>query len=246
MNTALRAEVLKLRTTRTTAGVLAGMVGVVLIAIALHALGLPADRLSTGADQRKTFLDVGSNMGMAFAALIGALSMTVEFRYGTIRPTLLSTPRRGRVVVAKAWTALVVGSFAGMVAAGLACAAGTAFLGLRGMTVDIPVGQYVQLVLGGAAAGAAWATIGLGVGSVLRSQVPAVVGLLVWILFVENVLIAGVPSVGKFSPGALGRALAGQQADAVRNPAVALILLTAFAMVSMSAGLTAATRRDVA
>jgi len=246
MNTALRAEVLKVRTTRTTAGVLAGMVGVVLLAIALHAFGLPANRLATGADQRKMFLDVGSNMGMVFAALIGALSMTVEFRYGTIRPTLLSVPRRGRVIVAKAWSALVVGSVAGMVAAGLASAAGTAFLRLRGMSVDIPAGQYVQLVLGGAAAGAAWATLGFGVGAVVRSQVPAVVGLFVWILFVENVLIAGVPTVGKFSPGALGRALAGQQTDVIHNPAVALVLLIAFASVSMSAGLTATTRRDVA
>jgi len=244
MNTALRAEVLKVRTTRTTAGVLAGMVGVVLLAIALHAFGLPANRLATGADQRKMFLDVGSNMGMVFAALIGALSMTVEFRYGTIRPTLLSVPRRGRVIVAKAWSALVVGSVAGMVAAGLASAAGTAFLRLRGMSVDIPAGQYVQLVLGGAAAGAAWATLGFGVGAVVRSQVPAVVGLFVWILFVENVLIAGVPSVGKYSPGALGRALAGQQVDAVASWPAALLALVTVAGAAVCAALAATTTRD--
>lgn len=246
MNRALRAEVLKLRTTRMTAGVLAGMVGVVLLAIALHSLGLPADRLTTGADQRKMFIDVGSSMGMVFAALIGALAVTVEFRYGTIRPTLLATPRRGRIVLAKTWTSLSMGSAAGLIAAGLASAAGTAFLRLRGVSVDIPAGQYLQLALGGAAAGALWAAIGLGLGTVMRSQVPTVVGLFVWILFVENVLVAGVPSVGKFSPGELGRALAGQQVDAIRNPLVALILLTVFAVVSISAGLTATTRRDVA
>ena len=246
MNPVLAAEVLKLRTTRTTTGVLVGMVGVVLLAVALHSFGLPADRLSTAADQRKMFLDVGSNMGMVFAALVGALIMTVELRYGTIRPTLLATPRRGRVIVAKAWTALAVGAATGSLAAGLAGATGTAFLRVRGMNVDIPVDQYLRLVLGGAAAGALWATIGVGVGAVVRSQVPAVVGLFVWVLFVENVLIAGVPSVGKFSPGALGRGLAGQQVDAIRNPLLALSLLAAFALISIVAGLTAATRRDVA
>jgi len=243
---ALRSEMLKLRTTRTVLGSFAGMVGIVLLAMALHSFGLPKDKLLTGADQRKVFLDVGSNMGMMFSALAGALAFTVEARYGTIRPTLLATPRRGRVIVAKMWTALAVGAVFGSVAAGLAGASGAMFLRMRGLGVDIAGSQYLRLVLGGAAAGALWAAIGLGVGAIVRNQVPTVVGLFVCILFVENVLIAGVPSVGKFSPGALGRALAGQQVDAIRTWPLALIALVVFAAASVTVALVATTRRDIA
>lgn len=246
MSPALRSEMLKLRTTRTVLGSFGGMVGIVLLAMALHSFGLPKDKLLTGADQRKVFLDVGSNMGMMFSALAGALAFTVEARYGTIRPTLLATPRRGRVIVAKMWTALAVGAVFGSVAAGLAGASGTMFLRMRGLGVDIAGSQYLRLVLGGAAAGALWAAIGLGVGAIVRNQVPTVVGLFVWILFVENVLIAGVPSVGKFSPGALGRALAGQQVDAIRTWPLALIALVVFAAASVTVALVATTRRDIA
>ena len=246
MSPALRSELLKLRTTRTVAGSVAAMVGIVLLAMALHSFGLPEDKLKTGADQRKVFLDVGLNMGMMFAALVGALAFTGEVRYGTIRPTLLAIPRRGSVIVSKLWTALAVGSVFGLVAAGLAGASGTMFLRMRGLDVDIAGGQYVRLLLGGAAAGALWAAIGLGVGAVVGGQVPTVVGLFVWILFVENVLIAGVPSVGKFSPGALGRALAGQQVDAVRTWPLALIALVVFAAAAVSSGFAATNRRDIA
>jgi len=244
MSPALRSELLKLRTTRTTVGTLAAMAGVVLLAMALHSLGLPKDKLVSTADQRKVFLDVGSNMGMAFAALLGAMAVTIEVRYGTIRPTLLATPRRSRVVVSKMWTALGVGLLCGSIAAGVATSAGTLFLRVRGLHVDVSGGQYFELVVGGALAGALWATIGLGVGAIVRSQVPAVVGLFVWILFVENVLIAGVPSVGKYSPGALGRALAGQQVDAVASWPAALLALVTVAGAAVCAALAATTTRD--
>ena len=65
-----------------------------------------------------------------------------------------------------------------------------------------------------------------------------------WILFVENVLIAGVPSVGKYSPGALGRALAGQQVDAVASWPAALLALVTVAGAAVCAALAATTTRD--
>jgi len=46
MNPQFRSELLKLRTTRTTIGMLGGMLAVALLATALHGLGLPADRLN--------------------------------------------------------------------------------------------------------------------------------------------------------------------------------------------------------
>lgn len=88
MTAPLRAEWLKQRSTRTTLGLLAAMVGLVVLVILLHELGLRIDALSRRSSQFAV-LGQGQRMGTLFAALLGALSITVEFRHGTIRPTFL-------------------------------------------------------------------------------------------------------------------------------------------------------------
>jgi hypothetical protein len=47
---------------------------------------------------------------------------------------------------------------------------------------------------------ALWAVAGLGVGALVRNQVPALVGLCAWLLFVENLLVGNVPDAGRFAP----------------------------------------------
>ena len=59
MNTQLRAEFLKQRTTRTTLGLAAAMLGLVVVAIALHDFGLSVNRLTRRSDQLGVFIDAG-------------------------------------------------------------------------------------------------------------------------------------------------------------------------------------------
>ena len=197
MNPQLRAEFLKQRTTRTAVGMLAAVLGLVVSAIAVHAFGLPIHSVGSGSNQLGIFIDVGENLGSLFAALVGAMAITGEIRHGTIRPTLLGTPQRGRVVSAKAVTVLLMGIVFGAFATGAAAGAGALFLSIRNVPLHVTAGDCALLVAGGAAAASLWAVIGLGVGAIIRSQVPTVVGILVWVLFVENVLVGSVPSVGK-------------------------------------------------
>jgi ABC-2 type transport system permease protein len=242
----LRSEVLKQRTTRTTIGMVAAMAGVVLVAIALHAFGLPIKNVTRRTQQLGVFIDVGENVGALFAALLGALAITSEFRHGTIRPTLVATPRRGRVLAAKAVIALVIGFVFGAIATALGTGVGTLFLHLRDVDINVRVGDDVLLILGGGCAAALWAAIGLGIGAIVRAQVPAVVGMLVWILFVENLLDGGFPTVGKFAPAALGRSIAGATDGTLHTPALAGVLLLAYAATALAAGWLATTRRDIA
>jgi ABC-type transport system involved in multi-copper enzyme maturation permease subunit len=246
MTGALRSEIIKLRTTRTTLGTIAAMVGVVVLAIALHAFGLPAKNIAQRNDQLGVFIDVGENVGALFAALVGAIAITGEIRHGTIRPTFLTTPQRERVLAAKTIVVAVSGLAIGTLATGLAAGTGTLFMHFRDITINVHANDYATLILGGATAAALWAVIGLGVGAVTRNQVPAIVGMFVWVLFVENLLDGGFPKVGKFAPAALGRAIAGAINDGtVHTPVIAFALLAIYALIAIAVGWYATTRRDV-
>jgi ABC-2 type transport system permease protein len=243
----LRAELLKQRSTTTSLGLLAGMLGLVLFAVLLHGFGLPAENVGGSSEQLMVF-GRGEFLGALFAALLGAMSITGEVRHGTIRPTFLATPRRGRVVAAKIWVSTLIGAAFGLAAGVLAAGVGTAALRARGIGIQIGGGDYALLLAGGAAAAALWAAIGVGLGAMVRNQVPTVVGICAWVLFVEGLLVgdvADIGDVGRFAPGALGEAISGQDPDSLLAPAVAAVLLALYAAVAAVAGSLATTRRDV-
>jgi ABC-type transport system involved in multi-copper enzyme maturation permease subunit len=243
----LRAELLKQRTTRTNLGLVAAMLALVLAAVLMHGLLLGAENLADGDDQLQIVFGWGEVLGALFAALLGAMSFTGEFRHGTIRPTLLVTPRRGRVVAGKLVASVLIGTAFGLLAAGVSAGAASAALAARGIDIQIQAGDYAVLLFGSAGAGALWAAIGVGIGAAIRNQVPVLVGICAWLLFVETVLIGDanlVGDIGRFTPGALGQAASGQEPQLA--PGLAVVLLALYAAAAAAAGWLVTTRRDVA
>jgi ABC-2 type transport system permease protein len=248
MTALLRSELLKLRSTRTSFALLAWMVGLVVLVVALHVLSFGVGALSRDSNQMK-ILGLGTSIGALFAALLGAMSITGEFRTGTIRPTFLVTPRRARVVTAKLVASMLVGVGVGLVAEALTAGAEAAGLAARGVHIQLGSGDYAQLLAGGALAAACFAAIGVGLGAMVRNQVAAVVGLCVWLLFVEPLLLGDVPSAAKYAPeasaGAIAGAIQSQIADTLIAPALGVVLLAAYAALAGLAGALLITRRDV-
>jgi ABC-2 type transport system permease protein len=245
----LRAELFKQRSTRTGIGLFGAMLGLVLFAVLLHGFGLASEHTDSAAEQLTTVLGRGEQLGALFAALLGAMSITTEIRHGTIRPTFLVTPWRGRVVAAKVCASILIGAGFGLAACALAAGVGTAALAARGIDVQLDASDYVLLLLGGAAAAALWAAIGVGLGAIIRNQVPALIGLCAWLLFIEGLLVGdvtGVSDVGRFAPGAAAAALSGQDPDTLLAPAAGLVLLVLYAAAAAVAGWLATSRRDVA
>jgi ABC-2 type transport system permease protein len=249
MSRLISAELLKQRTTRSSGLLLLWMVGLILLLILLHVFSLSTEHLSTSAGQLKV-VGWGTTVGALFAALVGAMSITAEIRHGTIRPTLLATPQRERVIGGKLLATALVGIGAGLLAEGLAAGIEAAGLAIRGIGVQLTAGDYVQLLLGGAAAAGLFAAIGVGIGALVRNQVGAVVGLTVWLILIETTLIGNVPSAGKFAPGAAAGALAGaiqtQSPSELVAPVIGVLLLSLYAAVVSIAGAVLTVRRDVA
>jgi hypothetical protein len=94
----------------------------------------------------------------------------------------------------------------------------------------------------------------VGLGVVVRHQVPTVVGLCAWLLFVETVLLGDVglvSDVARFTPGALAPVHAGcageggQRPGPAAGPGQAVVQLALHAAAAVVAGWVATTRRDV-
>jgi ABC-2 type transport system permease protein len=239
----LRAELLKQRSTQTTFYLFLALFGLVALAVTMHVLALSAADLATRSNQLDVF-QVGSRAGMLFAGLAGAIAITAEIRYGTIRPTFLVTPRRSPVLVAKLAISAVVGLVFGLLAEGFMVADALIGFAARGIDIQLTVGDYVQLLAGGAAAAALWAAAGVGIGALVRNQVGALVGLCAWMFVVESVSESFVPDVGRLMPGGAGLALAGNSDEL--SGTVAGLLLVIYAVAASAAGWLTTLRRDVA
>jgi ABC-2 type transport system permease protein len=243
----LRAELLKQRSIPTGLGLFAVMLALAALAVLLHTFGLAAESLDSTSQQLMVF-GRGEFLAALFAALLGALSITSEIRYGTIRPTFLASPWRGQVIAAKVWVSMLIGAGFGLAACALAAGIGTAALRVRGIDVQLDGGDYALLLVGSVAAAALWAAIGVGVGAIVRNQVPALIGICAWLLFVEGLLAGdagGLGDAGRFLPGAAAQAITGQEPDRLLAPAAGLVLLALYAAVAALAGSLATARRDV-
>jgi ABC-type transport system involved in multi-copper enzyme maturation permease subunit len=239
----LRAELLKQRSVQTTLYLFLAMFGLVALAVALHVLTLDADHLAARADQLDVF-QVGSRAGMLFAGLAGAIAITAEIRYGTIRPTFLATPTRNPVIQSKLAVSGLVGILFGLLAEALMAGAAIVAFAARGIENQLTAGDYAQLLAGGAGAAALWAALGVGVGALVRNQVAVLVGLCAWMFLVESVTEGFVPGAARFMPGGLGLVLAGNSDELAAG--VAALLLVLYAAAAAAAGWRATLRRDVA
>jgi len=239
----LRSELLKQRSTQTTLYLFLAMFGLVALAVTMHVLALSADDLASRARQLEVF-QVGSRAGMLFAGLAGAIAITAEIRYGTIRPTFLVTPRRGPVLAAKLAISALAGIVFGLLAEGLMAGDAAVAFAVRGIGNQLTSGDYLQLLAGGAAAAALWAAAGAGIGALVRNQVGALLGLCTWMFLVETTAESFVPGAARFLPGSAGNALAGNSDEL--SAAVAALLLLLYAAAAAAAGWRATLRRDIA
>jgi ABC-2 type transport system permease protein len=238
-----RAELVKIRSTRTTLGIVLGMLALILLFSLLSGLLTKPASLGRAEDQRG-LLSVGSLAGV-FSALAGVMLVTSEYRFGTIRPTFLFTPRRSRVIAAKLAAGLLAGIAFGVVGEALGFAIGYATLAGRGIDYALNADQTTLLLLGTLAGVALWGALGVGIGTIVRNQVGAIIGVLAWGFVVENLLFAFVPAVGRFAPAHASDALIGLTTKHLLPAAAGGLILIAWTTVLALAGITLAAHRDV-
>jgi ABC-type transport system involved in multi-copper enzyme maturation permease subunit len=126
---------------------------------------------------------IGVFAGLVAVAIVGAMFITAEYRRGLIRVTFAATPRRGRVLAAKAVVIAAVTFATGLVSATVVVAFGQRVLRDHGVYVW-PVAALTELrvIVGTAAVLAVAAVIALAIGTVLRRSAVAVAAVIVVIV----------------------------------------------------------------
>jgi ABC-2 type transport system permease protein len=238
-----KAELLKIRSTRTTLGLIAAMLALLLLLVLLTGL-LSKTGVLAGKDTQRNLLGLGGVAGI-FAALAGVLVVTGEYRHGTIRPTFLFTPRRPRVLGAKLAASMVTGLAFGLVAEAIGFAVGAVILASRGVPFALSVGESTQLVVGTIVGVVLWGGLGVGLGAILRNQVAAVIALLAWAFVIENLVFGLAPSVGRYGPEQAATALTGLTTRHLLSPVAGGAVLIAWVAALVAAGVVLTIRRDV-
>jgi ABC-type transport system involved in multi-copper enzyme maturation permease subunit len=212
MTRLLRAELLKLRTTRTFVGFVLAALGLTLLATVLTAL-LTTDPTEQDAREILTF-DATS----LFILLLGAIGMTGEWRHRTIASSFLSAPDRTRLLLAKLLAYAAAGVVLSLIVTLASAGVSSLLLALR----DAPtagLGDIADALWRNLVVAALLAAFGVAVGTVVRNQVGAMVGLLVGFFVVEPILIGVAEDVEPYMPfiGA-PTAIIGQVGDAGFDP----------------------------
>jgi ABC-2 type transport system permease protein len=174
----IRSELLKIHSTRTTIGLILGMIALILLITLLTGLLTHPSGLDSKEHQRE-LLSLSSLTGV-FSALAGVLLVSSEYRYGTIRPTILFNPVRSHVLTAKVIAGALAGLAFGVIGEAIGWAIGYAILDGRGITTVLSSSDVLLLALGGLAVVAVWGAIGAGLGAIIHNQVGAVITLLAW------------------------------------------------------------------
>lgn len=239
----VRAELLKVRSTRTTLGLMLGMVALILLFSLLTGLLASAINLSTREEQR-TFLSLGDLAGV-FSALAGAMLVTSEYRHGTMRPTILFTPHRSRVLGAKLIAGMLAGLVFGVVGHVLGWALSYVILSGRGISIVLTAKDIELLVFGGLVSVALWGAIGAGLGAIVRNQVGTLLTLLAWGFVVSPLLFGLLPSVGRFMPSYAGDALIGLTVQHLLSEAAGGAVLVGWTVLLAALGLAFTAKRDV-
>jgi ABC-2 type transport system permease protein len=246
----VRAEWTKLLTTRVWIGLLLG--SCLLVAGFATLFTAFAGNADSGiapvgtADYEQLALAISTNATILFIVL-GIIGTTQEYRHRTATPTFLASPHRGRVIIAKLVAYALAAIPMAVVVIAVDVLVVSIYAGAKGAAPSLS-GDNLRVLGGAWAALVIYTVIGVGVGALLRNQVGAIVGVLVYLFVVEGILssIPATQGAYKWLPGgALEAMTATFSGTDLLNPAQGGLVLLGYGIVAAVLGTVLAVRRDV-
>lgn len=260
MSTALHAEFLKIRTSRTAAALIGLAVALTALITTIEAVtagtggGMAIPSLSTSAGLRDALTSTG--FALLVAAVLGTTSVCGEFRLKTATDTYLDQPDRRRVLAAKAIIAAAAGLLLGLAAAATATGIALGFAAANGGPLALPAASILRFAAGATVGSGLLAAAGVGAGALIRHQVGAIIAMFTWGFVIELIVGGTAGAVGGFLPYTAAATMAGvasgsgmpqvpRGVDPLPFAAATGVLFIVAILLSAAAALTTA-RRDIA
>jgi ABC-type transport system involved in multi-copper enzyme maturation permease subunit len=243
MSALLRAELLKLRTTRTFVAFVGAAVGLSLLVVVLTTVIV--DDLNEE-DVRMLFT---ADFSSLFILLLGVMGMAGEWRHRTITATVLAAPDRQLLLAAKLLAYAVAGVVLSLVVTISIMAVGSAIQSAQGETT-VGLGDLADVLWRNLTVAALLGALGVCIGCLVRNQVVAMVGVLVLSFVLEPTILGLAPDVGRFGPtagapnGILGVEGFSEEDDLLA-PGVAVLVMVAWVAALFAAATAILRRRDL-
>ena len=210
MSRLIRVELLKIRTTRLTYGLLATATGLTALLTVLRAATAGTGHTqpiytATGLTRVLTVI------GFAFliSVIFGATVSSGEFRHSTATVTYLAFPNRARVLIAKLVAAAAFGLAFGATGFAASTAVALIFVASHGYHVALSARTIIGDGAGAMLATGLLAAVGVALGTLIRAQLGVVIGTLIWTVFVESILGGVFNQIGPYLPFTAATTLAG-------------------------------------
>lgn len=243
----LQSELVKMWTTRSTKLVIAAAV---LLPLVVHLL-VVTFAFSSGRMNDSVVFMVASSAPLVSLLLgvLGVLCSTQEYSQGTIRITLVATPHRFQVFVAKVMTMVSI-SIAAVTALILGVMVPAPFiLNARGINFEL-IGNDARGIPSFFLLAGLMSVLGLSLGLIFRSAPGAISSILIWPTIVEGLIIGGLSAainkdLFRWAPIQNGFELISKSTNADQNSwPVALVYFGSFVLVFVVLGAALFQRRD--
>lgn len=205
----LRSEARKLTSTRSLLALALAPVAFVLVNLVMLATVPESQLPDFDSSSILNFIVSAGDIGRPVLLILGILGAAGEFRFGTLVPSLLANPNRGRFLAGKMVFHALLGVVVGLVSGTAGLIVGAAYLRSRDITVDLFSGRVLaSLALLGAVT-AIYGMIGIAIGLIVRNQTTAITGAVVWLLALEGALpiVLRSPEMRQWLPHSAGSRL---------------------------------------
>ncbi|HEU5472883.1 MAG TPA: ABC transporter permease [Actinophytocola sp.] len=190
MTDVIAAEFLKIRTVRSTYGLLASVAALIVVGVVVD-IAMTADWNGAAAEERAHFATADARVvvipyAQFCLAALGALAVTAEFGTGMIRPSLVAVPDRLAMVAGKAAVVAALSLVVGQLVAFGTFLLSWWIAGAHPAPLWLwpSVSDAIPSVLASGLSVTVCALVGLGIGLLIRSTAGALVTLaaLLWVL----------------------------------------------------------------
>jgi ABC-type transport system involved in multi-copper enzyme maturation permease subunit len=250
---AVRSEITKIRSVRSTYWTLLALIVVTVGFGALASWGA-ASHGDHGPGFDPTMRSLGGlYISQLVIAVLGVLVVTSEYSTGMIRTTLMTMPRRGTMIAAKAAVFTAVALITGLITCFASFFLGQALMSSHHINATLGQPNVLRAIIGGALFLTVCGLLAFGIGLLLRHSAGAITTV-VGLLFVISILVNFLPQswqihVDKWIPALAGTQIwstvsTAGQSPPMFSPWVGFAVLCGYAAIALIAGVLLFRRRD--